>query len=282
MERYFFEMAGMSVEVVARAETMPERFGPLRGTDGDGGCGAADFLLDIVFEDGVEGGGFSARATGVNSFEFGMRGVFCEIDLNSGRGSLRSVRDESAVEYSMKLLFGALLARRGGGLTHAAAVSRDGKGRIFCGPPGAGKSTLAGIAAGGREAARVINDELAAAVADGDGVGSRVFALPEWAAAGTMRDAEAAGPRGVPLAAIYALSHARAGEATSFERLSGAEAAGAIFSNMRFALPAPEAIRAAMDAADALRRAVPVAGMRLSLADAPRFWEVVDEFESRG
>jgi hypothetical protein len=37
-----------------------------------------------------------------------------------------------------------------------------------------------------------------------------------------------------------------------------------------------------MDAADALRRAVPVAGMRLSLADAPRFWEVVDEFESRG
>ncbi|OQA85176.1 MAG: hypothetical protein BWY28_02732 [bacterium ADurb.Bin236] len=284
---YVFEMGGLRVAATAASEGMPERFGCLLvesvwGRDESVGGAAADFLLDIVFEDVVEGGGFRARATGANCFEFGMRGVFCEIDLDGGRGLLRVVRDESAVEYSMKLLFGAMLGIRGGGLMHAAALARDGKGRIFCGPPGAGKSTLAGIASGGREAgaARTLNDELAVVVADKGNGGARVYALPEWADGGTMRDAGAAGPSGVAVAAVYVLCQAGAGEATAFERLTGAEAAGAVFSNMRFALPAPEAIRAGMEAADVLRRSVAVSRMRFSLADAPRFWEVVDEFES--
>jgi len=117
-------------------------------------------------------------------------------------------------------------------------------------------------------------------VADKGNGGARVYALPEWADGGTMRDAGAAGPSGVAVAAVYVLCQAGAGEATAFERLTGAEAAGAVFSNMRFALPAPEAIRAGMEAADVLRRSVAVSRMRFSLADAPRFWEVVDEFES--
>ncbi len=308
---YVFEMGGLRVAVAARSEGMPERFGCLLegsvcggamsvggnvmsgdvGSDGlragrDESVGAppADYFLDIVFEDAVEGGGFRARATGAGVFEFGMKGVWCRMDLERGRGALRVVRDGSAVEYSMKLVFGALLARRGGAIMHAAAVARDGKGRLFCGPPGAGKTTVAGIASGGRGAgaARTLNDELAAAVAGGENGAARVYALPEWADGGTMRDAGAAGPGGIPLSAVYVLSHAGAGEATTFERLSGAEAAGAVFSNMRFALPAPEAIRAGMEAADVLRRSVAVSRMRFSLADAPRFWEVIDEFERKG
>jgi len=96
-------------------------------------------------------------------------------------------------------------------LLHAAAVERDGIGRVLAGRSGAGKSTLAALCA--NEGWNVLNDDRVVVYPDADGW--RVAGTP-WHGSGRF-----ASHRSVPLAALYLLQkHTR----DASERLPPADA----------------------------------------------------------
>lgn len=100
---------------------------------------------------------------------------------------------------SRRDLPGALLAellRPGTAVLHACAIAVDGRAHIFLGGPGAGKSTLAALAAASGRA-ELLDDEIVP-VRPGR-AGLRVEGSPFW---GGRRDS-------LPLAGVYGLGRAR-------------------------------------------------------------------------
>ena len=66
------------------------------------------------------------------------------INIKSRSSTLFTSMDNLAIEleYSLRILYAYFVLQYGGVLMHAAGIVRNGKGYVFCGPSGVGKSTV--------------------------------------------------------------------------------------------------------------------------------------------
>ncbi len=144
------------------------------------------------------------------------------------------------------------VARAGGLLVHACGVTRQGRARLFTGPSGAGKTTLARLMQRHAEAAVLSDDRV---VIRPDASGFRVFGTP-W-----HGDAPLSLAASAPLEAIYAIHHAPDNVARP---LRGAAAAAAVLGNAFAPVHDPPAARRTLALAAALAERVPI--VRLGFA----------------
>lgn len=136
--------------------------------------------------------------------------------MNAGSATDSAVR--YPLEYPLEeLLFRHLLADHGASLVHACGVSWRGRGYLFVGSSGAGKSTTARLwrAAG----ATILNDDRVVLEAGRDGV--LIHPTP-W-----FGEHPEVGGEAAALRAVYLL---RQGDEVSFERLRPAAAAALVFA----------------------------------------------------
>lgn len=98
------------------------------------------------------------------------------IDVDAGRAdlSISSQYPVEEIEYFLRVIYALLAFRQGGLLFHAAGIVRDGRGYLFFGHSGSGKTTVARVSA----EYTVLNDDLVL-IAPADS-GWRVHATPFW------------------------------------------------------------------------------------------------------
>lgn len=103
------------------------------------------------------------------------------------------------LEFPLEVVFfPSVLAHHGGAVVHAAGAIRDGRGFVFAGRSGAGKTTLARLLdAHGYE---IVNDERVVVRVEGERV--RMYGTPWPGDLGTTS------PRSAPLAGLFFLEHA--------------------------------------------------------------------------
>jgi hypothetical protein len=73
-----------------------------------------------------------------------------ELSFKSGMGDMliTSNLEEQRVQGALRFLVSVLAIRQGGVLLHGAGIIREGRGYVFFGPPGAGKSTVTNYSLG--------------------------------------------------------------------------------------------------------------------------------------
>ncbi len=86
------------------------------------------------------------------------------MDFAAGRGWL-TMRPGGSPENFLRVLYSRLCVSRGGVLLHASGVVRAGKGYVFFGPSGAGKTTLARLSK--ERGAMVLSDDIVILRRDG-------------------------------------------------------------------------------------------------------------------
>ena len=133
------------------------------------------------------------------------RGV--EIDRRWRQGvlfaspSTRAHHLGSALSYPLgELLFSHHIAASGGLVLHACGVAIGGKGVLFCGPSGAGKTTMAQLWRKHHRDALILSDDRVVVRSDRGALW--VYGTP-WHGTGGF-----ASPRGAPISAIFFLQHA--------------------------------------------------------------------------
>lgn len=85
--------------------------------------------------------------------------LVCTNDYHEGRLILRGLHTKMAIDNALMVMFALATAKKGTALFHAAAVSYDGRGYMFLGKSGTGKSTHAGLWVKHIEGAVLINDD---------------------------------------------------------------------------------------------------------------------------
>lgn len=83
-------------------------------------------------------------------FEFHWWGVtagwlVCSDDYSEGRLITTGIHEKMAIDNALMIMFALATAERGTVLFHAAVVSHEGRGYMFLGPSGTGKSTHASL-----------------------------------------------------------------------------------------------------------------------------------------
>lgn len=162
----------------------------------------------------------SGRGPALGSAEFVYTLDDASVSLNSAAAHFRGVRHEYALDSLIRVLLSVLLLPRRGFLLHAATVVREGRGYVFTGRSGAGKSTVASLSPPGS----VLTDEISLLrFSDGEW---HAYGTPFW---GEFR-AEGSN-RQVPLAGIYSLVQA---PEDRVEPLPAREALRALLPNVLF------------------------------------------------
>jgi hypothetical protein len=183
------------------------------------------------------------------------RSFTAEIDPFAGRAVLFRCEERAyPLEAVVRTAMMARLPLLGGLPFHAAGVAVLGRGIVFFGPSGAGKTTLASTSP-----YPVLSDELVAVI------GGSPFDLVRSGFWGEARDSGRGGP--VPLALLVDLAK---GPALELVRVRPAEAAGRILASTPVPL-APPLWSRALAVAAALVREVPVYRMEWSPTEPP--WE---------
>ncbi len=147
-------------------------------------------------------------------------------------------------------------------LIHGAGIVLDDAGYLFAGPSGAGKTTVAGLAAG---VGQVLCDENLVVRLEGDG--AVLYSTPFWGQS-TPAERVRRVNRRVPLAGIYMLAHAAGFTRT---RLRPAEAVAALLSTEKVATERVESANAWLAVAGRLAALAPV--YRLGFRPTAELWE---------
>lgn len=189
------------------------------------------------------------------------RGDFdAEFDPGSASGRLRCSANPFAMDALLRIVQTLGLARTGGFLVHAASAIRNGRGLLFAGESGAGKTTMCALAP---DEATLLSDEVSCVRRTGEGY--RLFGTPfcgELARSGTNTSA--------PLAAAYVLAHARENRVVE---LSRAEAVRALLRNILFFAEDAGLVEKVFYAACEFVARVPV--LRLEFAPRADVWEML-------
>jgi hypothetical protein len=172
-------------------------------------------------------------------------------------------RAASALERTLAyLLMQALPREHDSLLLHATAAVIAGRGHLFAGPSGAGKTTVARLAAGHAD---VLCDENA--VVRLAAAGPELWSTPFWGMSSPPELVRRVAAR-VPLAAIYILTHAAD---FRLERLAPAQAALALLTTEKVTTERPESAAVWLAVADRLIAAVPV--YRLGFRPTTELWD---------
>jgi hypothetical protein len=167
--------------------------------------------------------------------------------------------DEVSLNSFLRVLYSLALVETHGLVVHAAGLVRDGGAYLFCGPSGAGKTTVARLSPD----ATLLSDELSIVrIVEGRPV---CFGTPfrgELALAGEDRAA--------PLVGIYFLHH---GECHAVEPVRPKQALARLLPNVLFFAREADVTAAVFQIAADLVEAVPC--FDLSFRPDPGFWEVI-------
>jgi hypothetical protein len=155
----------------------------------------------------------------------------------------------SAVERCLTYILMQALPRAADALLlHAAGVALRGRGCAFCGPSGAGKTTVARLLRGRGE---LFGDEnMVLRVTEG---GAELLSTPFWGASAPP-DLIRRANRSAPLAAIFVLEHA---PHFALRKLSQGEAVAALLATEKVATERVDSAAAWLDVAGRLLARVP-------------------------
>ena len=186
-----------------------------------------------------------------------------DVDFQTGTGLL-ALAPGAGAENFLRVLYAHLCARSGGLLLHAAGVIRDGRGHVFFGRSGSGKSTTARLsrAAG----CTVLSDDLVI-LRKVEGV-FRVFGVPFRGTAMEIPRTRA----DAPLAGLYALVKAPQHALVPLDR---PHAVAALTRSVPFVMAAPLSGNAVIAFCADLARTVHPAELHFRKDDG--FWKVIDE-----
>jgi len=189
------------------------------------------------------------------------RGDFqAAFDLRSRRGRLTCVPNPYSVDALLRIVHSLLLAPAGGMLLHASGGVRGGRGFLFSGVSGAGKTTMARLAPGD---VQLLTDEISYLRRADDGF--RVFGTPFAGELGTPGENVCA-----PLAAIYLIEH---GSANRLTPVRETEAVRRLMRNTLFFASEPRLVADVFATVCELVRRVPV--FRLEFLPDARVWEMI-------
>jgi len=182
------------------------------------------------------------------------------------RRRVRAVLDKQRTTYLESLLRRVLqvftLHDRSGLVLHASAVEVDGRAVLFVGRSGAGKSTVAALAA--RAGATFLADDMIFVEIDDNGA-PRAHCLPFL-----QRNDGLLRPHAVPVAAVYAITQA----ARDVVRpLDATESLRKTMIATTLSVRHPHFAKASFDLAQRLARLVPARS--LEFRDTPALWDVV-------
>lgn len=193
-------------------------------------------------------------------------GSAAELDLAAGAGWLRAAPAQAlaAVEELLRVAAAVLAFEAGGLLLHAAGLARAGRAFLFLGPSGAGKTTVARLAAG----RRVLNDDLVAVLpaAGGWDVCATPFSNPTQVP-----------PAGPGRAALAALLHLVQDTRVERRPLGPAAATAALVARAPLVALDPERGPALLRRARAIAAAAPCD--ELHFLPDQSFWAAVDPIE---
>ncbi len=183
-----------------------------------------------------------------------------QVDPTRRRGFLIQSHQVYSFDTFLRILLSLDLVRTGGLVLHAASVMRSGRGYLFVGRSGAGKSTIARRAGPG---GAVLSDEISLARPSGDGY--LVYGTPFWGELAGSGENIAA-----PLERICVLEQS---EQDRLEPLGRKEALRALLRCVLFFARDSENARGIFEAVEKLVTAVPVA--RLYFRPTEEFWSLL-------
>ena len=173
METKYYKVAGYTFGVSGGAEVFA-----LMGNYEPFGCeaGASVFMLtvgkglavsyteDLRQEDEGQQIVCGRTSSGEAVYEFIWWGesagwLVCTDHYREGRLILTGRHTKMAIDNALMVMFALATADKGTALFHAAAVSREGRGYMFLGKSGTGKSTHAGLWVKHVEGAELMNDD---------------------------------------------------------------------------------------------------------------------------
>jgi hypothetical protein len=189
------------------------------------------------------------------------RGDFrADFDMNTRRGRLVCIPNFYSVDALLRIVHSLLLAPAGGLLLHASGGIRGGRGVLFSGVSGAGKTTIARLAP---PDVQLLTDEISYLRSEDDGF--RVYGTPFSGELGIQGEYVSA-----PLAAIHLIEH---GAANRRERVPEAEAVRRLMRNTLFFAQEKRLVADVFSTVCELARRVPV--YRLEFVPDARVWELV-------
>lgn len=183
------------------------------------------------------------------------------IDVEAGRADLTisSQYPAEEVEYFLRVIYALLAFQRGGLLFHAAGIVRNGRGYLFFGHSGSGKTTVARLSADDV----VLNDDLVLLMPAEDGW--RAYATPFWNPSQVQPTRQNA-----PLAAMFRLIQSKE---VSVETLRPSQAVAEIISNVPIIPDDPQRTPGLLVRSRELLRTVPA--YRLYFLPDDSFWHAV-------
>lgn len=187
-------------------------------------------------------------------------------DTRTGNISLKMWSSQYCFDSFLRVLFTLLLADQGGLLLHASAIGTEGRGSIFFGSSGSGKTTVTRLSSG----RTILTDELAL-IKPCNG-GYRVYGTPFWGEFTPGNSNESADLKG-----LYLLKKAKSNYLVPLGR---AQAIAEIYQCVLFFSNEKHLLGRVLDTCSNLAASVPVQALHF-LPD-PSFWQILDTQNQRG
>ena len=173
MKTRYYEVADHRFCVTGEAEVIAlmTNYEPFVCTDGEtvfalavGNGDAPDYIEEMRQEDEEQEIICGHTAAGEAVFEFHWLGntagwLVCSADYTKGQLVTTGKHTKMAIDNALMIMFALATADKGTVLFHAAVVSYEGKGYMFLGPSGTGKSTHARLWLKYIEGTVLVNDD---------------------------------------------------------------------------------------------------------------------------
>jgi len=176
------------------------------------------------------------------------------------KGRIRQSCNPYAIDSVLRIVHSLILAKQGGFLVHAASAIRGGKGFIFSGVSGAGKTTISRLAP---PDVTLLTDEISYVRREGN----------QYIACGTPFAGELArvgANESAPLSALFFLEK---GPKNSIEPIAPTEAIQRLMRNILFFANDPELVKLVFQSACEFASVVPM--HRLVFVPDCRVWDII-------